>query len=354
MAFNRPTITDLIERQISDVESRLPGSDPRLRRTLLNALARAQSGSVHGLYGNLDWLAKQIIPDTAESGYLERHANWWGILRKAATSAVGNINLTGTDNSVIPAGAVWQRSDGIEFSVDTEVTITGGTASAAVTASVTGKDGNTAAGSTLSIVSPIAGVDSNATVDASGLSGGTDQETDDQLRDRLRERVQRTPTGGSKDDYILWALSVAGVTRAWCYEQELGIGTVTIRFMMDDTYSDGIPQAADVTAVQDYVDSVRPAGMKSFNAVAPAAVALDMTIQLSPNTSAVQAAVQTELDDLIRREAEPGGTILLSHIREAVSRATGEDDHVVVTPAADVTHTAGQIAVLGTITWQAL
>jgi uncharacterized phage protein gp47/JayE len=68
----------------------------------------------------------------------------------------------------------------------------------------------------------------------------------------------------------------------------------------------------------------------------------------------VQAAVAAELADLLRREAEPGGTILVSHLREAISIAVGETNHVLSSPAADVTHATGQIATLGTITWSSL
>ena len=66
---------------------------------------------------------------------------------------------------------------------------------------------------------------------------------------------------------------------------------------------------------------------------------------------AVKAAVEAELTDLLRREAEPSGTILLSHIREAVSIAAGETNYTMTAPAADVTHTTAQMATMGTITW---
>ena len=64
-----------------------------------------------------------------------------------------------------------------------------------------------------------------------------------------------------------------------------------------------------------------------------------------------QYAVEAELRDLLARDAEPGGTILISRIREAVSIAAGETDNVVSTPTANVTHAAGELAVLGVITW---
>ncbi|MDZ7804346.1 baseplate J/gp47 family protein [Thiohalophilus sp.] len=356
MPFNRPTLQTLIDRLQTDIESRLPGTDARLRRSALNVLARVQSGLAHGLYGNLDWLAKQVVPDTAEAEILERFATWWGITRKSATPAVGNIAITGTDGSVIPAGTLWQRSDGAEFSTDEEVTIASGTATAAVTASEAGADGNTTAGSTLSIVSPIAGVDSSATVDGDGLSNGTDQETDDQLRDRLRQRVQEPPEGGAISDYKAWSREVEGVTRVWVMPQWDGAGTVGVYVVRDDD-DDFIPDAAEITAVQDYIDARRPV-TADVTVYAPTPVAVDMTIQLSPNTSTVQSAVEAQLQDLfLRADVEDGngsGTILLSHIREAISQAAGELDHVLVTPDADVTFSAGEIGTLDTITWQAI
>jgi len=353
MPFNRPTLTELIERQQADIESRLPGSDPRLRRTLLNALARSMSGVTHGLYGNLEWLAKQIIPDTADAEYLARHASWWGVSRKAATRATGSIIITGTDNTIVPAGTTWQRSDAVEFTSDVDATITTGTATVSITAVIEGKNANTAANSPLTIVSPIAGLDSTATVDTIGLSGGTDAEADDQLRSRLRDYVRRTPQGGADDDYLIWAAQVSGVTRAWVYRHELGLGTVTIRFMMDDTYVDGIPLAADVATLQTHIDALRPV-TADVTVVAPVAVPINPTIKLSPLTTSVKTAVQTELADLLHRGAVPGGTILLSHLNEAISRAAGETNHVIVAPSSDVTHTVSQIAILGTITWQAI
>ena len=93
-------------------------------------------------------------------------------------------------------------------------------------------------------------------------------------------------------------------------------------------------------------------GMKLFTTVyAPVAVALDFTIQLVPNTALVQAAVQAELEDMLRRDSAPGGTILISKINEAISLADGETDHTVTVPAGNVVHLANEIATMGDITW---
>lgn len=351
MPFERPTLKELIDRVNADTEARLDGSQPRLRRSVLGVLGRVMAGAHHGLYGFIQYIADQVLPDRAEVEWLERHASLYDIQRKAAAKATGNLDLTGSNGSVVPAGTELQTADSVLYVTTAEATIASGAASVAVEASEGGVNGNQVSGVTLSFVSPVSGVDSSATVDGSGLTGGADEETDDDLRSRVISRIQQPPHGGADFDYVTWALEVAGVTRAWVYAQELGIGTVSVRFMMDDTYADGIPLAADVTAVQNYIDALRPV-TADLTVVAPVAAALNFTISgLTPDTSAVRAAIEDELKDLITREAEPGGTILISHIREAISIAAGESDHVLTSPSADVTHTTGQIATMGTVTF---
>ena len=349
MAFNRPTLSELNNRAITDIESRVPGSEPRLRRSLFAVLARVFSGAIHGLYGYLGYISKQILPDSADAEHLARHASIWGIRKKEAVSAVGNVIFTGDDGVVIPAGTLLQRSDSVEFASNAEVTISAGNAIAAITAVEAGSDGNSSASIVLDLVSAMAGIDSQATIDGSGLTNGGDEEDDDSLRQRVLVRIQQPPHGGAEHDYYAWALEVSGVTRAWVAPLELGLGTVTVRFVRDGDVSI-IPDAAEVQAVQDYIDTVRPV-TADITVVAPIAVEINLDIRLTPNNSTVQAAVQSEIEDVIRREAEPGGTILVSHLREAISVAVGETDHVLNLPTADVTHNLGEMAVIGTITW---
>jgi uncharacterized phage protein gp47/JayE len=217
-----------------------------------------------------------------------------------------------------------------------------------IEAIVAGADSNAPEGTQLKLLSPVVGVQSTAVTGE--LAGGADTELDDDLRSRLLTRIRQAPHGGADFDYVEWALDVAGVSRAWAYPRELGAGTVTVRFMTDGLTADGIPSAESVTAVQSYIDNVRPV-TADVTVIAPVPVAMNPTINLNPNSAAVQAAVKAELSDLLKREAVPGATILVSHLREAISIAMGETDHVLVSPTADVDHTTGQIPVLGTITW---
>lgn len=350
MPFDRPDLSTIIDRIASDLESRFTGADASLRRSFLNAIARTLAGAVHGVYGYINFLAEQILPDTSEAEYMGRWSQIWGVTRKAAAAATGDVTFNGSDGSTIPAGTVLQRSDTAEFTTDADATIASGSATVAVTASVAGEDGNTDEGATFSLTSSLTGINGSATVASGGIAGGTDIESDDDLRDRLVSRIQQPPHGGAAFDYEAWALEMEGVTRAWVYPLYLGLGTVGVTFVMDDQEGSIIPDAGTVDDVQDYIDARAPV-TADVTVFAPTPVELGFEIQLSPDTTVVRAAVEAEITDLLRREAEPGGTLYLSHIMEAISTAAGETNHVLVLPSADVVSGDEKLSIMGTITW---
>lgn len=348
MAFIRPSLADLIVRAYTDIQSRLPGSDATLRRSNLNVLSRVHAAAVHGLYGFIQWLATQIIYDTAESEFLERWASIWKIYRKLASFATGPVILTGTNGVTIPALTELRRADGVLYTTNADVTIAAGTATVAVTAVETGVAGNAVAGTVLTLTLPIGGVTATATTGT--LSGGSEAETDSALRARFIARIQAPPHGGAEHDYVAWALEVPGVTRAWVYPLELGAGTVVLRFVRDNDAS-LIPDAGEVATVQTYIEERRPV-TADVTVAAPIAEQLNFTFtSISPNTAAVKNAVIAELSDLIGRESKPGGTLPLTHIQAAISAASGEDNYTMAAPNASVVNAVGHMTIMGTVTW---
>lgn len=354
MAFQRDSLGTIIGRVQTDIDSRVEGSESRLRRSFLGALARALSGAVHGLYGFVSWGSRQVLPDTADDDQLDRLGGLWGLTRKAASYATGSVDFTVTGSGSIPAGTQLRRADGARFATNAVRNFAAsGTQTVAVTATTAGAAGNTLAGASLALVSPVSGVASNAIVAAGGLAAGADVEGTEAFRARILARLKDPPHGGAEADYIQWALEVPGVTRAWVYPHEDGTGTVAVRFVMDGKPGTIIPTSGEVATVQAYIDSpYRRPVTADVTVKAPTAVDLDVTIDgLDPDETAVRDAIAAELADMLAREATPGGTILLSHIREAISVAAGEYDHVLTSPSANVTHSTGQIAVLGDITY---
>jgi uncharacterized phage protein gp47/JayE len=242
MSFERPKLTELVERIQNDAEARY--GKPVMRRSVIGVLSTVAAAVAHGLYGYIEYVIRQTFSSTAEGVFLERRASEYGITRKAATSAEGTVSLEGS--GFVPAGTQLQTEDSVVYE-----TVEDGTAPGVFTiqAVVAGVEGNLAAGETLTMISPISGVSSEAV--ASALEGGVDAEDDESLRGRLLDRQKNPPKAGTKEDYVAWALEVAGVTRAWCYPTELGAGNVTLRFMTDGLTDDGIPSDVLVKRVEE-------------------------------------------------------------------------------------------------------
>lgn len=365
MAFNRPTLQELITRVEGEVRSGL-GIVTILRRSFLSVISRVMAGLSHTVLGFIAYVEKQAFPDTAEGEYLLRWAGIWGVFQKPATYAKFRCAVTGTAGTVIPAATVYRRTDGVEYFTEASLTLTGANDKIVLIAVVAGLTGEVAVSDQISILSPIAGLDSVSTVDLIIIEP-EDIETLESLRARLIDRIQNPPSGGAATDYIQWALAVPGITRAWVGPQALGPGTVVV-YVVNDADDPITPSPAKITEVADYIEILRPV-TANVSVVAPTLLSLNLTIQIKPNTAAIQNAITTEIQDLIYRDAalagaykSPGvlhtGKILLSRINEAISIGSGEEDHLItlingVAPA-DITPATGQLVVLGTITWQTL
>lgn len=352
MPFNRPSLAQLNTRVAADIEAHLTDTDPVRTRSVIGVLARAFAGAQHEIWNYLDWVSKQMFDADCDDDTLVVRAAQYGLVRGAATAASGSITVRGTDDTAVPAGTVWRTADGVQYASAAAGTIAAGSAAVAVRAVVAGSAGNAAAGTRMSLSSPIPGIVSEASA-AAAFTGGVDIESIDSLRLRLQARRQNPPRGGGPGDYVLWAKDASQeVTRAWERPRTPGLGDVTLYFMADNSTANGIPTDALVTAIQAAIDGVAPVTANPIVAK-PTAVALNLTItSVTPDTPAVRAAIQAEIADLILREAEPGGTLLLTHISEAISTAEGETDHVLTAPAANVVRLAGEITTMGVITWQ--
>lgn len=358
MPFARPTLGELITRVGGDFRGRLEILGPLLRRAMVDVLAPVWAGAVHILYGFLDWLSRQLFADTAEREALLRQAALYGITPAAATFATGNVTATGTNGSSILAETILRLDAVTAYRVVTGQVIASGTATLPVAAVLAGAAGNLPATTVLTFETPIVGVNATAIVATGDLTGGDDGDAGDpgteRVRTRLLLRLQEPPAGGADHDYIGWALAVPGVTRAWTYPNELGLGTVVVRFVRDNDVSI-FPDSGEVAAVQAAEDANRPI-TAAVTAVAPTSLAVAFTIHVVPDNADTRAAVTAELTDLLARVAEPGdgvarGTVLLSAIRTAVGVAEGVTDNTVTVPAANVVPATGQLPTVGVITW---
>ena len=349
-------------RQTRDaIAARLPGADATVPNSRLRAIAEMAASQAHDNDLHLDWVARMMMPDTAEAEFAERWASiWLPQGRKGASFSTGHVTVGGDIGAVIPSGTVLTATGfdaageqvTIELEVSVGVTLASTSAAVAVAALTSGALGNLDEGARVSFLAALEGVDGEAVVAAPGLAGGADQESDADLVARYIDRIQQPPHGGSAHDYVQWMLEVPGVTRAWA-RQEMGVGTVTCRFMMDEVRASfgGFPQAEDLALVEAYIDGLRPVTVADLFVVAPISQALDITISgLVGDTPEVREAIRVELAEMLRARSVPGSTVYASWIREAISAATGEDHHD-ITIANQVPSTMGHLITLGTVSF---
>jgi uncharacterized phage protein gp47/JayE len=358
MPWSTPSLKKVRELTRDAITAALYGAS-FIGNNVLRVMADAMSGLAHHVLRYIDWLALQLLPDTAETEWLDRHGEIWlvnsdgTIGRKLATLAFGSIAATGTAGVVIPLGATLMSrpATGLPTNYETiEQAIVGQTStSIKVRALDAGSAGNMAATQVITFTPAINGVDADASVIA--IAGGADDETDDQLRMRVLKRIQQPPMGGDATDYEAWVLAVPGVTRAWCNALEQGPGTVAIRFMMDDLRADnqGFPLAEDVAAVEAYLDTTRPVAVKDVYVLAPIPFPISLAINnLVVDNASTRQAIEQSLDDMLFEKAIPGGTVYASWVESAISDALGVD-HFELTCSTQSMPSPGHLAILGSV-----
>lgn len=346
MPYEYPTLPALIARTQADFERNAPDA---LRRSDAKVTARALSGAVFEVYGYQHWIARQSHPATCDEDNLERWADWrleGG--RNGAVAASGLALFSGSSGALVDAGSVYQSEDGRRYRVNETATLVAGVASVQMVAEDAGAAGNLDGGS-LTAVSPLVGVNALATIGADGIAGGTDQETVESLRSRVRAAFKNPSKVGNGGDFVEWALEVPGVTRAWALPRWMGPGTFGLAFVRDGE-ADIIPTPAQVAEMQAYLEQRRPVTAEIY-AFAPVPLAINFSIRLTPDSTALRAAVSKNLAGLIADEGGSDSLILRTHIGNVISNTPGETDHLLTLPAADVPVAPNQVAVLGAITW---
>lgn len=351
MTYARDDLDTLIDVALADIDGALADGDARLPVSNLSVMAVVTSGQCDGLYGYIDHIARQIPWTDATGSTLERWASIPFIRRKQASAASGTATRGGcTAGRVLPAETILQRQDGTEYVVLADATVAAdGTLTASVMALDPGAAGNAAAGVKLALTETLAGIASPLLVAGDGLTGGADEEKDPELLQRFLDYWRTAEEGAGP--YVKLAMKVAGVTRAWEYEHEMGLGTMTVRFVMDNKPDTIIPTADEVARVNEYMQTFRPPGSKGLYVVAPEPDPLDIVVAIDPDTVAIRAAVEDEIAAFIKREHACGEGTARSRLSEVISAAPGEFRHKIISPADDVARAFNKIAVPGNITW---
>ncbi len=274
---------------------------------------------------------EQLEARTAEGAELDAlAADRFGLTRKAATPAVGEVQFTrgsSTGTVVIPAGTrVEGEVDGdkLQFTTDTPVELAAGSSSvlATATCTVAGRDGNVAAGVIDTLLDTIPADPDLTVTNPERFAGGAEQETDEAFRDRIR-RYFGTLRKGTAEALVEGALSVPGVEFAVVDESFIAPedGGFTAVYIGDPD-AQANATMADLVAAE--LDRWRAAGVRVQVTAAErelVSLTLQVWIERGADTTTlldqVRAAVLAYVDGL-----EPGETMRLARVEAAAITAS--------------------------------
>lgn len=285
---------------------------------------------------------KMIFPRYAEDypEIMEYHAQSRSLVRKAAEYATGELVITGTAGTVIPANTMFSTIavndlPTVDFFTTVEAVIgADGTVTVPIRAMTEGEEGNVAADTIVLNAGGVSGVASVTNPEAT--TGGVEEESIESLQQRIvdADQTQDIASGGTVAYYKRLALSVNGT------------GSVVIIRPPDDTtpiqlvVSDAAGQPASEAlckAVYDYIVSPdSPEERKSLindqiEVVPPDTISLEVVavIELTASGTIEQAVDQflSAMKKYIVDEAMNAGEIKWTRVGSVLSSISAINDY---------------------------
>lgn len=313
-------------------------------------------------YAEMNLIIDAAFPQTSWGKYLDYLAEELaGLDRRAATSAVAVLTVTGTAGAAVPKGSIFATESGINFLADEDTTISNtGTASVKATAQTVGAGGNVAAGAIKKIPVSIYGVSSVTNADAA--YDGYEEETDSALLERILFAVRQPATSGNVYHYIEWSTSVAGVGAVKVMPLWNGNGTVKV--IVVDTNKD-VPSDDLLQQVRDVITQNAPIGA-TVTVVAPTVKTINISLKVTKGDGNADA-IKTVVTEYLKKEvfgtnyknlADLNKDVMISYAQIGriildESARTGVTDYSALTindGTANLTVPADNMPVVGTVT----
>lgn len=281
----------------------------------------ASAYRLHLIYKELDALINTMFIRGLQGVLLDARCSEYGLYRLTGTKAKGSLTLSGRAGAKLPSGALFVTDSGLEFiyTGNEIVYSTTGFKLIELEAAETGSKYN-AVNETIRTAISYSGITPvNSSFNA---TGGTDPESDDDLKKRLLLRL-RNPTGsGCKNDYVMWALAVAGVGKVHVIPRWDGVGTVKVLIADNDLQPASSGLLDDVETA---IEEKRPIGatvtVDSFEAVP---ITITATAALSKPKAEVEAAFTAAVKEYLKKAT---GAIQISKLGCLLLNVEGVDDY---------------------------
>ena len=210
--FRRPSYAELLDAYEQQAKAKFGSNINLTVRSIFGLFLR-----IFAWFSSLLW---QLAEDVYNAGYVDtatgislaRIGAIIGIRPYSAAKATGELTFTGDPGLEIPAGLIVSATNNARFVTLSAVTIgEDGLATVSAQAYAAGPEGNAAAATITTILTPITGVD--PVTNAADSVGGRTRETEAEFRARYYRSVKRA-SGANTDAIREEILTVAGVQQA--------------------------------------------------------------------------------------------------------------------------------------------
>lgn len=272
MSLKTPTIAEINQNLIGQLEASLGQTIPILPRSFCRVLAKVLSAVVVLLYKYAGFIFLQLfvahatLQETSINGKLVSPLKEWGRLigvgdPTPATRAELRVTVTVQEQiGALKAGSLLLReSTAVIYSVVSAVPLNATTVSAVIQAVDddqgnlgTGVIGNLEPGDTLSFANPLPYVERAVTV-SEVLTTAGDAESEEAYRSRIVKRFRAKPQGGAYSDYQIWGEEVETILNVYPYTGLPGQVDLYAEATVPSSNEDGIPTDDQLQQVFDAV-----------------------------------------------------------------------------------------------------
>lgn len=244
-------------------------------------------------------LSYAFLNEDMPSDLLTVAASDFGVDRKPAVKAKGDVTFTGQVGQYIPKDTQVRTEDGAYFITLDDVTLTSNTIKVEAEAEIAGISGNAGIGEINTVIGDLAGV--LTVTNELSFDNGIDEETDESLLQRVYDKVRKPATSGNVYHYEQWAREIVGVGAVRVYSTWNGPNTVKVVLLGDDKRT---PSQAIIDATIAHIEEERPIGA-NVTIVGASEVLIDINADLALFPGADITEVQANIESALNEYLEP-------------------------------------------------
>lgn len=317
---------------------------------LVKVIANVEAGIQYSLLGDIEFLKKQIFPDTAEKDFLRAH---WAdrVPPLYAEVASGSILVKGIAGVSIPSGSIFRSEQGNNYFITNTYIITeNGSVEIEVQAENAGTKYNLKSESKLKLASNlIANVESEAVVQRD-IAGGTDGETDEAYLIRVLNYIKGKNNGGNGDFADEALNSSSEVSKAFEFKNFNVFGALLV-VVIGGNADTGFIKVSNIDKVQKHIEQKYPYTI--FTVKTPEIITINITIELKKeeDTVGIREMLSFTIKEYFNKRVKPDMEIKASLIKNLIVDDINITEANVVIDGGDRYCNQLEYAVLGTITW---